>query len=369
MPRFLSRWIAFPSLLAAGTVAWAQGVSGAAARAVPAERMQAIYDEVKTPYKYGVVLDVPAGKMVDCPNVFRHGDKWYLMYVQFEPKPAEGYSTQLAVSDDLLHWKPLGPVVEQGSAGSWDQANAGAGVALIDPQWGGSNTLGKFGGRYWVSYLGGDKFGFEGEPLSIGLASTDDPMSGKAWTKLPEPVLRSADPTARDGEKGTLYKSYILRDDARTLGAPFVMFYNAKASTKADECIFAAVSDDLKTWRRYGDGPVLANLREPGGKGVISGDPQVVRMGDVWVMFYFGFRWRPGAFDIFAASYDLVHWTKWTGPSLVESSEPYDKTFAHKPWLVKHDGVVYHFYCAAGGPDGKHRTIALATSKDLSGKK
>lgn len=69
----------------------------------------------------------------------------------------------------------------------------------------------------------------------------------------------------------------------------------------------------------------------------ISGDPQIVRLGDVWVMFYFGTLWEPKAFDTFACSYDLVHWTKWTG-------------------------VVYHFYCAVGD---QGRVIGLATSKDL----
>src|SRR5690606_6783958 len=78
--------------------------------------------------------------------------------------------------------------------------------------------------------------------------------------------------------------------------------------------------------------------------------------------FYFGAFWKPGAFDTFAASYDLVHWTKWGGAPLVKSSEPYDETFAHKPWLLKHDGVVYHLYCAVGD---QGRVIALATSRDL----
>ena len=47
---------------------------------------------------------------------------------------------------------------------------------------------------------------------------------------------------------------------------------------------------------------------------------------------------------------------------LIAPSEPWDKTFTHKPWLLKHDGVVYHFYCAVGD---EGRVIALATSKDL----
>jgi hypothetical protein len=53
---------------------------------------------------------------------------------------------------------------------------------------------------------------------------------------------------------------------------------------------------------------------------------------------------------------------------LIAPSEPWDTPFAHKPWLIKHDGVVYHFYCAVGGKE-QHRAIALATSRDLRGKK
>jgi predicted GH43/DUF377 family glycosyl hydrolase len=149
-----------------------------------------------------------------------------------------------------------------------------------------------------------------------------------------------------------------------SLGARFVMFYNAKP-LDGTEKIFTAVSDDLRHWRRAGTGPAIENLAPDPSRGVISGDPQVVRMGDVWVMFYFGAFWKPGAFDTFAASKDLMTWTKWTGDDLIRPSEPYDTPFAHKPWLIKHDGVVYHFYCAVGGPKAEHRAIALATSRDL----
>ena len=80
-------------------------------------------------------------------------------------------------------------------------------------------------------------------------------------------------------------------------------------------------------------------------------------------MFYFGAFWKPGAFERFACSYDLIHWTDWEGEDLVASSEPYDKQYAHKPWVIKWKGVVYHFYNAVGE---KGRVIALATSEDLT---
>jgi predicted GH43/DUF377 family glycosyl hydrolase len=173
------------------------------------------------------------------------------------------------------------------------------------------------------------------------------------------PVLSIAQPDARPFESVTLYKSTIIRDATGALGYPFVMFYNGKTAASSHEAIGMAVSKDLVHWIRYGDAPVVDNAP---GRPAISGDPQIVKLGNLWVMFYFGFRWQPHAFDTFACSHDLVHWTKWTGQTLVAPSEPWDKTFAHKPWLLKHDGVVYHFYCAVGD---QGRVIALATSKDL----
>ena len=335
------------------------------AEEITPEQMKAIYDEAKTPYKYGVILEPLQNKSVDCPNVFRHGDKWYLVYVQLEKDPenkAIGYTTQLAVSNDLLHWQPLGTILPAGAEGKWDQSNAGGGISLFDTTWAGNNTLQTHDGRYWLSYLGGPHPGYETPPLFIGIASTNDPSKPQAWQKLPSPVLKTTDDDVRPFERETLFKSYIFRDPDKTLGTPFVMFYNARPP-KESERIGIAVSDDMKRWRRYGENYVLENKHPRNeNRAVISGDPQIVKMNDLWVMFYFGAFWKSGAFDTFAASRDLVHWTKWDGPDLIRPSEPWDKTFAHKPWILKHDGIVYHFYCAVGD---KGRVIGLATSKDM----
>ena len=353
--------VGFVSLLVACSTAWAAGTSD-----LSPEQMWAIYEEVKTPYKYGIVIPAPEGKMVDCPTVFRHGDRWYMVYIQLENDPA-GYTTRLAVSDDLLHWQPPGTVLARGDGDAWDRANAAGGIALANTQWGGAGTLDTHDGRYWISYLGGARPGYETPPLSISMASTLDPTTPAGWEKLPAPVLRPGDGDARPFETDTLFKSFVFRDPAARLGAPFVMYYNARPP-RGDETIGMAVSQDMRTWRRYGAGPVLANPRPPGLKhGVISGDPQIVHMdakenGDLWVMFYFGAFWKPKAFDTFAASRDLVHWTRWDGPHLIEPSEPWDNEYAHKPWLLKHNGVVYHFYCAVGN---RGRAIALATSRPM----
>jgi predicted GH43/DUF377 family glycosyl hydrolase len=322
-------------------------------QAVPAAVLQKVYDQVKTPFKYGVILRGDGGDPLDCPSVFRHAGRWYMMYVCMNKV---GYETHLASSDDLLAWTPLGKILPfRNRAGTWDAIQAAGFLALQDPAWGGSYALEPFDGRYWLTYCGGALKGYETDPLAVGVAWTHHPARAAPWTRLETPVLSRDQADVRAFERLTQYKSHVIRDPGKSLGHPFVMYYNAKTQS-GYERIGMAVSDDMTRWTRYGRDPVIDN-----GKG-ISGDPQVVRIGDVWVMFYFGAFWKPRAFDTFACSYDLVRWTKWDGPHLVEPSEPWDATFAHKPWLVRYDGVVYHFYCAVGD---QGRVIALATSKDL----
>lgn len=328
-------------------------------RLVDTNVMQHIYDEVRTPYKYGVVLTGEStDELVDCPSVFRNGEHWYMMYVAISNEV--GYQTYLAKSDDLLHWQKLGRILSFTGTNHWDAWQADGGAALVDYRWNGSHELESFDGRYWLSYIGGARQGYETDPLSLGIASTKHPAWPREWSRLPEnPVLSPKQPDARSFETKTLYKSQIIHDPLESLGWPLVMYYNAKYKNGFEQ-IGMAVSRDMQHWFRYGTNSVIVN----GGKkkNGISGDPQIVKIDDVWVMFYFGAGWQPRAFDAFACSYDLVHWTKWTGPHLVEPGEPYDKTYAHKPWVLKWNGIVYHFYCAVGS---QGRVLALATSKDL----
>ena len=321
--------------------------------------MQQIYDAVKTPFKYGVVLaGASTNEYVDCPSVFRHGGHWYMMYVAITNKV--GYQTFIARSDDLRHWQKLGKVLSFTQTNDWDAWQEDGGIALADYHWEGSHDLEKFDGRYWLTYIGGRRKGYETDPLAIGVAWTKNPVKVKEWNRLDEnPVLGPKQPDARSFETKTLYKSQIIHDESESLGWPFVMYYNAKYKNGYEQ-IGMAVSHDMEHWMRYGTNSVIVNGEAK--KNGISGDPQIVKIGDVWTMFYFGAGWRPAAFDTFACSYDLVHWTKWDGAPLVGPGEPYDRSYAHKPWVVKWKGVVYHFYCAVGD---EGRVIALATSQDL----
>ena len=332
----------------------------AAAEPVPQEMMERVYEEVKTPYKHGVVIPAGEGEKVDCPNVFRHDGRWYMMFAV--NKDLIGYETHLAVSDDLLNWERLGRILSFRDEG-WDRWQADGGVSLIDYTWGGSYQLQKWEDRYWMTYIGGERQGYETDPLSIGVAWTDTPGAPREWTRYDgNPVLHIGQPDVRAFEEATLYKSHVIWDRERRLGYPFIMYYNGKdAAGSGHEAIGMAVSDDMRNWRRFGENWIVHNKGES--RWAITGDPQITKIGDLWVMFYFGAFWKPDAFDTFACSHDMVNWTKWDGPHLVEPSEPWDRQFAHKPWILKHDGVVYHFYCAVGD---QGRVIALATSRDLA---
>jgi predicted GH43/DUF377 family glycosyl hydrolase len=346
-----------------------------AQKEVPQPVMEKIYDEVKTPYKYGLtVTPSDKNKKIDCPSVFRKGKDWYMTYIQFDGR---GYETWLAKSKDLLEWKTLGRVLSFDDttnkdamdpiAIGWD-ANQKAGyIALQDTKWEGSYQLEKFNKKYWMSFIGGKEKGYESGKLSIGIAhTTRDITKPHEWNRVGDPVLSASDIDVRWWENIKLFKSTIIWDKNKTLGHPFVMYYNANGDTSNNtpkwrwfERIGMAVSDDMINWQRFQTDPVVHH------KIGITGDGVIQKIDDVWVMFYFGAFWEnrtKETFNRFACSYDLVNWTDWKGEDLIKSSEPFDAKYAHKPFVVKWKGIVYHFYCAVDNKD--NRGIAVATSVD-----
>ena len=318
--------------------------------------MEKIYQEVKTPFKYGVVFKHPdSTKMLDSPTIFRHNEKWLMSYIVFD---GQGYETWLAESENLLDWTSKGRLLSF-TENTWD-ANQKAGyMALVDIDWGGSYEVKMHDNKFWMSYLGGASEGYEKGILGVGMSNADSLDVAKEWNSLNKPVMLPDDSNARWFEKEKIYKSSIIYDEQKHTGYPYVMYYNAKGKKEdnADfESIGIAVSNDLENWKRIGDDPVIT--RQKG----ICGDAQITKIGDVYVMFYFGAFWKPGAFERFACSYDLVNWTDWQGEDLISPSENYDEKYAHKPWVIKWNDTVYHFYNAVGT---EGRVIALASSVEL----
>ncbi len=363
------RLVLLSLLIFGGITAFAQKISK--------NVMQKIYDEVKTPYKYGMVV-APKDNyhQIDCPMVYREGGKWYMTYVVYNGKDGtdgRGYETWLATSDDLLQWKTLGRLLCYADKG-WDMNQRAGYPALIDWTWNGSYEMAKYKGRHWMSYFGGEGTGYEAirKPLNMGMASTKgDITQAHPWETSSSPVLSINDKSAQWWEKLTHYKSTVYWDKNKTLGKPFVMFYNAGGINPANqlkaERIGIALSSNMTSWRRL---PLRTAKRKTGNPvffheapGIITGDAQIVKFPHYYVMFYFS-AYNPerkyNAYNTFAVSRDLVNWQDWEGADLVYPSKPYDDMFAHKSYVLKHQGVVYHFYCAVN--HAGQRGIAVATS-------
>ena len=336
---------------------------------IPQKEMQHIYQEVRTPYKYGmVVAPVDNYHKIDCPTVFRQDGKWYMTYVVYNGKDGldgRGYETWIAESDDLLHWTTLGRILSYKDNG-WDMNQRGGFPALIDWTWNGSYSISKYKGNYWMTYIGGHGTGYEAvrEPLNIGMAWTqDDVTKAHEWQSYDKPLLSINDKDVQWWEKLVQYKSTVYDDPQKTMGKRFIMFYNAGGINPDNklkaERIGIALSNDLKKWKRYNGNPVFAN--EVGG--IITGDAQIAKMDSLYVMFYFK-AYDPSrkynAFNTFAVSRDLLNWQRWEGEDLIWPTKSYDEMFAHKSYVVKHNGVVYHFYCAVN--NDQQRGIAVATS-------
>lgn len=329
-------------------------------RYVTPERMREIRSFLDTPVKRGAVMEF-TDRYTDCPSVFRCGGRWYMYFIAIsKDTKISGYETHLAASDDLLHWGYVGRLLKRDDSRVWDSKQIAGYAALYDTSTGGGCELSTYDGRYWMTYLAGASDGYEPDPLLMGIASGKDPLSADSFVRCDEPILTPHDSDARFFETKTLYKSAVIKDEESLTGFPFVMFYNAKAYDN-HERIYMAVSSDMVHWTRYGSRPIIDDITgDP--DCYITADPMIMRMDDgLYVMNIMKYHKSRSAFDTFACSYDLVHWTEWLGEPTVAPSkdDPDQDVFAHKPWFITWEGHIYHFYCACTSDN--RRYIALAT--------
>ena len=141
------------------------------------------------------------------------------------------------------------------------------------------------------------------------------------------------------------------------------MYYNGKIKggyekigiSVSDETLFTgSVTARSRSWP-------MAEDKQNG----ISGDPQIVRMGDLWVMFYFGAFWKPKAFDTFACSYDLAPPTKWDGPA--PGPSPLNRgTTQYAPTSPGSSSMTARSIISTSAVGNQGRVIALATSRKLA---
>lgn len=309
-------------------------------------------------------------KAVDIPFVFWHNGKFHMLYTGFDSK---GYQSALATSDDLIHWTHKGVILKRNlESNRWDRIG-GAGTWILKE----SNrledlpTLKKIDGKYWMVYHSYPNTGYEDGPAEIGIAWTEDEEL-LDWHFPDQPCFSWKD--GADWESGGLYKACIFEHDGR-----YYMFYNAKnREERWIEQTGIAVSTDLQNWTRWEHNPVLKVDKNSWDERFAS-DPCIVKDGEQWLNFYFGYGkiYEDGhshAQEGLAVSSDLFHWEKVREPILAYGEKGgYDSGHAHKASVICHKGILYHFYCGTcpwqeGYPTnafGEYRSICLATSKKL----
>ncbi len=93
-----------------------------------------------------------------------------------------------------MNWKTLGRILSF-QENTWDSNQRGGYMALQDMDWGGSYKIGKYKGKNWITYIGGNLSGYELGTLQIGLAYTKgDIGTAHEWQTFSEPLMSPKDP-------------------------------------------------------------------------------------------------------------------------------------------------------------------------------
>ncbi len=243
---------------------------------------------------------------------------YFNLYSGFDGKT---WRTGLATSPDGVVWRKLGPVLAPDAAGWEGGAIAANGTALLEN--------GEF--LYWYQ---------AGSPPRIGRARSRD---GKAWTKLPRPVLE-AGPRGSWDERG-VGDPCVIRATGR-----YYLFYLGVDRARRQR-LGVARSTDGVTWQKLRANPVL----ELGDWGAFDenglGEPAVWSAAGRYWMLYTG-RDRQEMRRIgLATSRDGVRWEKVKGFPLLGGGEAWDSKAACDPAVeVTPQGVRVWF----GGGDVAH---------------
>ncbi len=266
----------------------------------------------------------------------------------------------------MLHWEHLRVILRRNEGSNWDAKNIAGTWIMKENRMDAPPRLKKWNNKYWLVYHAYPESGYEQGAASIGLAWTED-AELLEWQRLPDPILIPEE--GARWEQGGLYKECLIEHEGR-----FYLFYNAKdMSSPWVEQIGLAFSNDLQAWQRYEHNPVLRVSPGSWDSGFVS-DPCVLKHGDQWIMYFFGYDYKRAQEGI-AFSKNLIDWHKYPEPIIrVGEAGAIDSIFAHKPSIIAHNDVLYHFYCSCrkwqAGDRTKNlgnefRTITVATSHDI----
>lgn len=304
--------------------------------------------------KQGVVLPKGAGGtwdsvMVESPTVGYDpkSGRWAMTYVGYGTlSGAQRAGIGLAYSDDAIAWTKYGTAAvlpHSAVAGAPDE-NGCSGATWF---WENDNN------RYGMLYIGLTEPGYELGTKSLCYAHADS-LEGP-WTRTGAVIV----PEGTGWRANAIWHASVpVQRDGK-----WYVFFNATGADNVERIGFATAPAISGPWTVN---DTLSPVLGPTGTGWEShdvGDPSVRRVGDMWLMDYYGHHISPeSASDGIAVTTDNAFpggWTRHPSNPTLEPSAAYDAKYAHKPFCLYKGGVLYHYYTAVAADDT--RQIALAT--------
>jgi predicted GH43/DUF377 family glycosyl hydrolase len=230
----------------------------------------------------------------------------------------ETWRTLHARSDDGIHWRKLGLVLEP-DRNTWEGSYIAANGSAL-----------RYAGEYWHWYVGGSN-----ERFRIGLTRSADTQR---WHKEPAPVLDTGPRGAWD-ERGAA-DPYVIRIEPY-----FYLFYLGQDRAHRQRLGVARSPDGL-SWQKLRSNPIL----ELGDFGSFDenglGEPAVWRDRGFYWMLYTGRDVRENRRLGLARSVDGIHWRKL--PAVFAGSEPWDSKVICDPTVEVNAGSEVHVWFGGG---------------------
>lgn len=293
----------------------------------------------------GLVLKPSGGEsfdsqMVESPSIIWDdaSNQYIMVYTAYDSKSVGsiGYAT----SNDLVSWKSQGQLFRASGIKTNGDKNGCTGPCLV-----------KYDSIYYLFYLGLNGEGYEGGQINLCLATSADLQS---WTY--KGIVLSPDKNI-PWISNTIYHPDIMR-----VGNYWCIFFNANGTIDGQAAERTGFAYSTKIDGPYTVDPDrISKFAEDAGNhgGIQCGDPSIFKINGLYYMFYFDTSHGDEVVDRYAWTTPAEFPRGWRyGGPVINNNKGYNKDFAHKPFVLIKDNVLYHYYTAVGD---QGRCIALQT--------
>lgn len=300
----------------------------------------------------GLVLKPTGGtgfdsQMVESPSIIWDDAKnqYIMVYTAYNSNNVG--SIGWATSSDLTNWDSQGQLFKNSGNPANGDKNGCTGPCLV-----------KYDGIYYLFYLGLNGEGYEGSPINLCLAVSSDLQS---WTYKGILIAPTSDIP--------WISNTIFHPNPMRIGNHWFIFFNANGTIDGEAAERTGFAYSTKIDGPYTVDPDrISKFAEDVGNhsNIQCGDPSIFKLNGLYYMFYFDTSHGDEVVDRYAwtTAAEFPRGWRYGGP-VIKNDKPFNKTYAHKPFVLIKDNILYHYYTAVGD---QGRCIALQTF-DLNNKK